>query len=152
MSLTVPLKPVGRQGSYEIRLELQEAASGVSRTERRSTTAALLGFLDEKARSDSELSEEHAQSMRYRQADVGETTTSVAEEESLRFAELIGRRVRDIGDEYLDQLTSDPHFVSSVHYLVEGEVTNQSERASEQFCEMVTSLFEVNEDGVGKDV
>lgn len=152
MSVSLPLKQIGRQRAYELRLELYEAAEGVSRSEQRSTTAALLGFLDERARTGAELSDEQVQSMRYRQkGEAVDGAISVEEKETLKCAELVGRRLRDIGDEYMDLLARDTDFVSTVEYCVVGDrEKSAAQRAADHFCEVVNLIFECNEHGVGK--
>lgn len=152
MSVSFPLKQIGRQRPYELRLELYEAAEGVSSSEQRTTTAALLGFLDEKARTSVELSDEQVQSMRYSQRGVAvDEGISVEEKEKLKCAELVGRRLRGIGDEYMELLTREREFASSVEYYVMGsEEKTAAQRAAQHFCEVVNMVFECNEQGVGK--
>lgn len=152
MSVTLPLKQIGRQKAYELRLELYEAAEGVTRSEQRNTTAALLGFLDERARTSAELSDEQVQSMRYRQKGVVlDEAISVEEKDTLKNAELVGRRLRDLGDEYMELLTRDTDFASSTEFYVVGDKEKSAaQRAAEHFCEVVNLVFECNEHGVGK--
>ena len=150
LSVSIPLKQIGRQDAYELQLELHEANEHVSHVEQRGTTAALLGFLDEKARLDRELSEERTQYMRYRQ-DTNEKRAVSSEREAIRHAELFGRKIRDIGDEFMQDMLRDSHIVSFVQDMVEpSEKKSATETAFDHFCEVVNVLFECNDSGVGK--
>ena len=154
MWVSVPLKQVDGGGSYELRLELDEAGASVSSAQQLSTTAALLGYFDEMARTDQELSEERTQFLRYRR-DESETGDVLEEEEkeaqeSARSAELMGRRVRDIGDEFMVQLYGNPRLSSMVDAMVtESRERSASKTAFEHFCEAVNILLGCDEFGAG---
>ena len=145
MSVSIPLKKIDGRATYELRLDLGEAAGSVSSLEQHSTTAALLGFFDEKARTDQDLSEERTQHLRYRRDDEtgGERGVEAAERrENIRYAELMGRRLRDIGDEFMMQIYSDPRFSAMVDSMVdESEEKSAAQNAFEHFCEVANTVL-----------
>ena len=161
MLVSIPLTQVGGRETHELRLELgEEAGVNVSSVQQRSTAAALLGYFDEKARTDQELSEERTQHLRYRQQDVeaGSTSDAAAGEEkdtqtSLKSAELMGRRVRDIGDEFMAQIYQDPRLSSYVDSMVNrSEDKSATQSAFNHFCEVANILLQCNESGIGEDM
>lgn len=152
MSVYISLKQVDGRGIHELQLELSEAAESVSSLEQRSTAAALLGYFDEKARTDQDLGEERTRHLRYRQRD--ETSEAGEEEserkESVTNAELMGRRVRDIGDEYMDQIYRNPQLGSYVDSMVnETAEKTAAQNAFEHFCEVASILLDCNDYGAG---
>lgn len=151
--VSIPLRQVGGGGSYELRLELGEAGVNVSSVQQVSTTAALLGYFDEKARTDQELSEERTQYLRYRRDDSEASHVLVeekADRESVKSAELMGRRVRDIGDEFMEQMYSNPRMSAMVDAIVtESRDKSASQNAFEHFCQAVNVILGCNESGEG---
>ena len=152
MWVSIPLKKVDGYGTYQLRLDLGDAAQQVSRVEQRSTVAAVLGYLDEKARADEDLSEEHMQSLRYRQD--GESSEAQVEGtehcESIKPAELMGRRLRDIGDEFMSQIYRDPQLSTYVDSMMnETGEKSAAQNAFEHFCEVVNILLNCDETGAG---
>ena len=152
--VSIPLEQIGSRDAFELQLDLHEAAEGVTIVQQRSTAAALLGYFDEKARSDRELSEERTQHMRYRQEESdGGTEGSQKEKEqkeTVKYAELMGRRIRDIGDEYMDQIYRDPTMGSYVESMVTpSEEKSAAQNTFEHFCEVANILLECNDYGAG---
>ena len=152
MWVSIPLKQVDGRGTYQLRLDLGEAAQQVSRVEQHGTVAAVLGYLDEKARADEDLSEEHMQNLRYRHdSESSEAQVEGTEHrESIKRAELMGRRLRDIGDEFMWQIYRDPQLSSYVDSMVDetGE-KSAAQNAFEHFCEVVGIILQCNESGGG---
>jgi hypothetical protein len=148
--VSIPLKQVDGHATYQLRLDLGEAAQNVSNVEQHSTTAALLGYLDEKARADEDLSEEHMQNLRYRHDGVSSEARAEGTEhcESVKCAELMGRRLRDIGDEYMWQIYRDPQLSSYVDSMVnESGEKSAAQNAFEHFCEVVNIVLQCDESG-----
>ena len=150
MTVSIPLSRVGGRRALELRLELGEAGASVSAVQQRSTAAALLGFMDEKARSDQELSEENSQHLRYRQ-DEASGVERDEERENVRAAEMMGRRVRDIGDEFMVQIYGNPRTSSFIDDIVRADSDNVSavQRAFSHFCEVVNIILQCDEAGAG---
>ena len=153
VTVSIPLRRVGGRGAFELRLELGEAGANVSAVQQHSTAAALLGYMDEKARSDQELSQERSQHLRYRQDEAPGDEALAGEEdrESVRAAELMGRRVRDIGDEYMAQMYRDPRTSSFIENIVrvDGDSASSAQTAFTHFCEVVNVILQCDECGAG---
>ena len=151
VTASIPLRQVGGRGALELRLELGEDGASVSAVQQRSTAAALLGFMDEKARCDQELSEETSQHLRYRQDEASPGLEREEERESVRAAEMMGRRVRDIGDEFMVQMYRDPRTSSFIDDIVTAEARNVSavQSAFSHFCEVVNIILQCDELGAG---
>ena len=152
--VSIPLEQIGSRDAFELQLDLHEAAEGVTIVQQRSTAAAFLGYFDEKARSDRELSEERTQHMCYRQEESDGGTEGSQEEkeqkETVKYAEIMGRRIRDIGDEYMDQIYRDPTMGSYVESMVTpSEEKSAAQNTFEHFCEVSNILLECNDYGAG---
>ena len=145
MSVSIPLKKIDGRATYELRLDLREAEGSVSSLEQHSTAAALLGFFDEKARTDQDLSQELTQHLRYRRDDeTGEERGVEAAErqENIKYAELMGRRIRDIGDEFMVQIYRNPRLSALVDSMVdESAEKSAAQNAYEHFCEVANILL-----------
>ena len=150
VTVSIPLRQAGGRGTLELRLELGEDGASVSAVQQRSTAAALLGFMDEKARSDQELSEESSQHLRYRQ-DEASGLAGEEERESVRAAEMMGRRMRDVGDEFMAQMYRDSRTSSFIDDIVRVEANNASavRTAFTHFCEVVNIILQCDESGAG---
>ena len=151
--MSISVKQVDGPRSYELRLDLGEAGVNVSSMQQRSTAAALLGYFDEKARTDQELSDERTHHLRYRQDAQagGETTEKGGEQEaSVSSAELMGRRIRDIGDEFMARIYTNPRLSSYVDRIVnEEEGQTDTQGPFEHFCEVVNIVLQCDETGEG---
>lgn len=174
IGLTIPLRRVGTRGVIELRLELGEEADDVTPLQQHSTAAALFGFMDEKARSDLELSQERSQHLRYTQEECSSSSTSSAisasggeqeeeERECVRAAELMGRRVRDIGDEFMEQIYTNPRTSAMIDNIVRQDSrdwggagsqsqsgTSSSNSAFNHFCEVVNIILGRDDVGNGE--
>lgn len=147
--MSITLKQVDGQRSYELRLDLDEAGVNVSNVQQLSTAAALLGYFDEKARTDQDLSDERMRHLRYRRAG-SDAAERRAEEASVSSAELMGRRIRDIGDEFMAQIYTNPRMTSYVDRIVDGEgEQSTAQSAFCHFCEVVNILLQCDESGTG---
>ncbi|CAI8008396.1 hypothetical protein GBAR_LOCUS5753 [Geodia barretti] len=151
VTVSIPLRQAGGRGTLELRLELGEDGASVSAVQQRSTAAALLGFMDEKARSDQELSEESSQHLRYRQ-DEASGLAGEEERESVRAAEMMGRRMRDVGDEFMAQMYRDSRTSSFIDDIVRVEANNASavRTAFTHFCEVVNIILQCDESGAAQ--
>lgn len=119
------------------------AETGVSREDEVTTAAALLGFIDEKVRNDTLLRDDQAEKLRLRLA--GDTDASQAE------AERVGKRIRDIGDEFIEILRRDAEVEEIVNTIVTDTDGNETpEMAYNHFCLVVRGVFECGTDGLGK--
>ena len=152
MTVCIPLKRLGGRGTTELRLDLGEAGTGVSPVQRHGTAAALLGYMDERARGDLDLSQETAGHLRYRrdEASGGAELEREEERDSVRAAELMGRRVKDIGDEMMEEMYRNPRTSSLIDAMVGREETGSgTQSVFSHFCEAVNIILQCDETGTG---
>lgn len=141
MAVAITVNQVGTQNSVNLQLDLGDAAGKVSTENHVETTAALLGFMDESARTDEDLPEDQAQLIRLKGNGGNQH----------KKAEMVGRRIQCIADEFIVQFRRDPQMNAIVDECtvdVDGNPSPQS--ASQHFFEVVKSVFECDENGVGE--
>lgn len=141
MALAITVNQVGTQNSVNLQLDLGDAAGKVSTENHVETTAALLGFMDESARTDEDLPEDQAQLIRLKGNGGNQH----------KKAEMVGRRIQCIADEFIVQFRRDPQMNAIVDECtvdVDGNPSPQS--ASQHFFEVVKRVFECDENGVGE--
>ena len=144
MSVAVPVNQVGTNNTYNLRVDLSEAEGEVRAEYQEETTAALFGYIEEMARTDADLREDEAQLIRLRQC-------STANSRQQQNAELVGRRIRNIGDEFMEQFLRDQRMKSIVDECIEDKDGNPSAQTTyDHFCEVVKLVFECDENGIGK--
>ena len=144
MSLAITVNQVGTQHRVNLQLNLGDAAGQVRDEEHEETTAAALGFMNESARLDEDLSEAQAQSIRL---------SGISSEGGHKHAkaECVGKRIRTIADEFMDDFEKDPKIRNIVdECTVDAHGNPSTQSAFEHFCEVVMGVFECDKNGVGE--
>lgn len=143
MATALTVQEVVSGKKYDVRI----ADIGVSHENEVTTAAAFLGFIDEKVRNDSVLRDDQAEKLRLRLA--GDTRVSCHIDEAV----LVGKRIRDIGDEFLEILRKDAEVESIINSSVTDMNGNETpEAAYLHFSQVVRGVFGCAADGVGKPV
>ena len=144
MSLAITVNQVGTQHRVNLQLNLGDTAGQVRDEEHEETTAAALGFMNESARLDEDLSEAQAQSIRL---------SGISSEGGHNHAkaECVGKRIRAIADEFMEHFEKDPKIRDMVdECTVDAHGNPSTQSAFQHFCEVVMGVFECDENGVGK--
>ena len=141
MALAITVNQVCTQNRVDLKLDLGDSAGQVNAENHVETTAALLGFMDESARTDEDLPEDQAQLIRLK-GNGGNRHKK---------AELVGKRIQCIADEFIVQFRKDPQMNAIVDECTVDTHGNPSpQSASQHFFEVVKSVFECDENGVGE--
>ena len=144
MSLAITVNQVGTQNRVSLQLNLGDTVGQVRDEEHEETTAAALGFMNESARLDEDLSEDQAQSIRL-------SGTSSEGGRKHKKAECVGKRIRTIADEFMEHFEEDPKFRNIVdECTVDAHGNPSTQSAFEHFCDVVKSVFECDENGIGE--
>lgn len=144
MAVSISVNQVGTNNTLDIQLDLGDAADRVTRENQEYTTAALFGFMEERARIDMDLREDEAQHIRLRQVN----STNSDQQSN---AELVGRRIREMGDEFMILFAKDQDITDMVKQDIEdSDGTASPQRVFLHFCEVVSDVFDCDENGVGK--
>ena len=127
--------------------DVQIAETGVSHENEVTTAAAFLGFIDEKVRNDSVLRDDQAEKLRLRLA--GDAGSSSRIDEAMS----VGKRIRDIGDEFIEILRKDAEVEGIINSCVTDTNGNETpEAAYVHFAQVVRGVFVCGADGVGEPV
>ena len=138
MATALTVQEVVSGNTYDVAV----AQTGVSREEEVTTAAAFLGFIDEKVRNDVLLTDDQSEKLRLRLS--GHTNANQAE------AEQVGKRIRDIGDEFIKILRKDAEVEGIVNSIVADTDGNETpETAYDHFRMVVRGVFECTADGRG---
>ena len=138
MSLAITVVQFGTQNNVNLQLDLGDTAGQVRDEEHRQTTAAALGFINETARLDEDLSEDQSQTIRL-------SRTSSDEGHEYTDAEDVGKRIVSITNELMARYHKDPK-IRGTAWNIAGSIQN----AFQHFCEVVKQVFECDENGVGE--
>ena len=138
MSLAITVVQFRTQNSVNLQLDLGDAAGQVRDEEHGQTTAAALGFINETARLDEDLSEDQSQTIRL-------SRTSTDEGHDYTDAEDVGKRIVSITNEVMARYHMDPK-IRGTAWKIAGSAQN----AFQHFCEVVKQVFECDEKGVGE--
>lgn len=149
MAVSIAVNQIGTGTTFNIQLSVDEETERVSEEEQRDTMAALFGFIDEKARSDMDLREEEETSLRLRQVSDSDTASGQKQKQ----AELVGKRIRAIGDEFMAQFLSEPGMKDLVEASMEDTDGNPSPQSTyDHFCAVVKNVFECDVNGIAKKI